>query len=208
MCTYAHLGTHIYKTCPWISVPEHQPWWVVLFFRRCTSAQLQQGRAPQKMCCCRLLSLALHSCVSDMGKRGAHASESPIPILLDASADRSTAWQGSSVGWGFCSPGHGQSHHHPISHHTMPNFLCCYIISVSCFLLTTDFVCHIPLCKMSEGWTDNTAAHVFALPLYRCKWWCKVKGKGKLCTLGQVVSLYMQHWLITDINSLINLVRL
>lgn len=76
------------------------------------------------------------------------------------------------------------------------------------FLLITDFGCHITLREISEGWTENTAAHVFALPLYWCKWWCKVKGKSKLWTLGQVVSLYMQHWLITDINSLINLVRL
>lgn len=46
--------------------------------------------------------------------------------------------------------------------------------------------------------------HLFALPLYWCKWRCKVKGKGKLYTLGQVVGLYTQHWLITDINRLIN----
>lgn len=98
----------------------------------------------------------------------------------------------------------------PPSHFTSDNaeFLMLLFYFSFIFLLTTDFGCHMPLCKMSEGWTENTAAHVFVLPLYWCKWWCKVKGKGKLCTLGQVVSLYMQHWLITDINSLINLVRL
>lgn len=107
---------------------------------------------------------------------------------------------GSIVGWWMFnlvnSLGWSQR---SIWHQTNPNALCCS--SLKFHVLTHLGYC-ISLCKMSEGWTENTA--VSALPLYWCKWQCKVKGKGKLYTLGQVVGLHAQHWLITDINSLIN----
>ena len=189
-------------------MPEQPPWWAVLVFHRCISAQLQQGRGPQNTCCCNLWQYAS---VWAIQRRGELTLQShPVPFFLRhllTGALPGAPLSGDLGGMGILFT---RTWAKPLSHFTSDNarfLMLLYYFSFT-FLLTTDFRCHISLCKMSEGWTEATAAHVFALALYRCKWWCKVKGKGKLYTLGQVVSLYRQHWLITDINSLINLVRL
>lgn len=156
--------------------------------------------------CCRLLPLAVHSWVIRTELR---LWSKPLPFYLRhllAGALPGPPVARELVGWWFCSPGHGQSHY-PISYQTMSNSLCCFIVLLSHFSVYSFHLLSISA-QMSEGWTEDAAAHVFAFSLYGCKQRCKVKGEDKLCTLGQVASLYRQHWFITDINSLINFMRL
>lgn len=88
MCTQtrARFATYMYETgqsmrpgklfCFSIDAPQHS----------------YNNTELPKMCSCRLLSLAVQSCMSHMDRRGAYALQSPNPFLFESSADRSAAW--------------------------------------------------------------------------------------------------------------------
>lgn len=84
-------------------------------------------------------------------RRGAHASESPIPVPFDESgAPAGAPLAGELGGMGILF---SRTWAKPLSHFTSDNAKFLMLLHYFSFVIspTTDFSLRIPLCKMSEG---------------------------------------------------------